>query len=282
MTSAVTSTRRIILCADDYGLSPGVDAAIRDLIMRGRLNATSAMVVTPTFDATEAQALAQLNAEQKRAAIGLHVTLTAPHRPLTAGFRPLVAGAFPSLGAMMTLALTRRLDAAALAAEITAQIEAFTAAFRRPPDFVDGHQHVQLLPQVSEALLAAVKARAPNAWVRQGGRAIPLQSRFADRKGLFLDLLSMRFRRLAAAAGIAVNPAFAGTYDFGAGTSFAALFPRFLQGLPDGGLIMCHPGAVDDELARLDPLTTQREQEFAYFKSETFAALLASADIRLA
>ena len=37
--------RRIWLCADDYGISPGVNRAIRDLIERGRLNATSVMVV---------------------------------------------------------------------------------------------------------------------------------------------------------------------------------------------------------------------------------------------
>ncbi len=37
--------RRIWLCADDYGISPGVNRAIRDLIVRGRLNATSVMVV---------------------------------------------------------------------------------------------------------------------------------------------------------------------------------------------------------------------------------------------
>ena len=39
--------RRIWLCADDYGISPGVNRAIRDLIERGRLNATSVMVVGP-------------------------------------------------------------------------------------------------------------------------------------------------------------------------------------------------------------------------------------------
>src|ERR1700746_311998 len=41
--------RRIWLCADDYGISPGVNRAIRDLIERGRLNATSAMMVTPAI-----------------------------------------------------------------------------------------------------------------------------------------------------------------------------------------------------------------------------------------
>lgn len=274
--------RHIILCADDYALSPGVDGAIRDLIAHGRLNATSVMVVTPTFAPTEAAALSALNEGRRRAAIGLHVTLTAPHRPLSADFRPLVDGVFPSLGRLMMLALTRRLDPDALRREARAQLDAFIAGFGRPPDFVDGHQHVQILPQVSEALLAAVKERAPRAWMRQCGRAIPLRARLADRKGLVLDLLSRRFRALAATHGVATNPAFAGTYDFAADVPFTTLFARFLDSLPDGGLIMCHPGIVDAELARLDPLTRQREQEFAYLGSEAFAALLAREGVALA
>ena len=44
-----TAPRRIWLCADDYGLSDGVNRAIRDLIERGRLNATSVMMVTPAI-----------------------------------------------------------------------------------------------------------------------------------------------------------------------------------------------------------------------------------------
>ncbi len=49
--------RRIWLCADDYGLSPGVNRAIRDLIERGRLNATSVMVVGPAIGRDEVSAL---------------------------------------------------------------------------------------------------------------------------------------------------------------------------------------------------------------------------------
>ena len=54
--------RAIWLCADDYGISPGVNTAIRDLIVRGRLNATSVMVAAPSFDRSEANALKMLNA----------------------------------------------------------------------------------------------------------------------------------------------------------------------------------------------------------------------------
>ncbi len=37
---------------------------------------------------------------------------------------------------------------------------------------------------------------------------------------------------------------------------------------------MCHPGKVDDELRRLDPVTDQREREYAYLAGDEFAALL--------
>jgi len=78
------------------------------------------------------------------------------------------------------------------------------------------------------------------------------------------------------------NPAFAGTYAFDAAANFAALFPRFLDCLPDGSVVMCHPGFVDAELERLDPLTTLREKEYAFFTSDAFPAVLATHGVALA
>jgi predicted glycoside hydrolase/deacetylase ChbG (UPF0249 family) len=277
--------RPIWLCADDYGISPAVNAAIRELIMRRRINATSVMVVAPSFDRSEAAPLALLNAGAIRVAIGLHVVLTAPFRPLTSDFTPLGDGAFLPLQEVFRKASLRMLSRKKLEAEIAAQLQAFVAAFARAPDFVDGHQHVHQFPQVGAALLKVVKGAAPEAWVRQCGRAsIPLRRRFADKKGLALDLLSRSFRRRAAALGIANNPAFAGTYDFAAeqAPDFAALFPGFLDHLPAGGLVMCHPGKVDAELERLDPLTLQREREYAFFAGDSFPAILKARGMTLA
>ena len=275
-------TIRITLCADDYGISPAVDVAIRDLVVRGRLNATSVMVVAPSFGRAEAGALAALNSTAPRVAIGLHLTLTAPFHPLSPRFAPLIDGAFPPLGTMLRLAVLRRFVREALAAEIASQVQAFRDAFGRAPDFVDGHQHVHVFPQIGDAVLAVVKESAPQAWVRQCGRVLPLAARLADRKGLLLDLLSHRFRRRAAALGVRTNPAFAGTYRFDDTAEFAQVFPRFLQGLPDDSLVMCHPGFVDDELQRLDSLTTLREKEYAYFAAEEFLDVLATHGVALA
>ena len=267
-------TRRIWLCADDYGISPGVSRGIRDLIANGRLNATSVMVVSPHLTGDEAIALQRLNANEKRAAIGLHVTLTGPFKPMSAGFTPKRDGAFLPLSEMMRTAMVRRLRPDMLTIEIATQLEAFRKMFGTLPDFVDGHQHVQLFPQVRDAFLKTVAEIAPNAWVRQCGRANSLR-RLHDRKALVLDILSMAFRRRSERQGLVTNPAFAGAYDFSPKAKFAKIFPRFLTGLPNGGLIMCHPGFVDAELQALDPLTTLREHEFAYFNSDAFPKTLA-------
>jgi predicted glycoside hydrolase/deacetylase ChbG (UPF0249 family) len=273
--------RRIWLCADDYGISPGVNRAIRDLIERRRLNATSVMVVGSSIGRDEISALQTAAAGSPRCAIGLHVTLTAPFRPLTMHFKPVDGGMFLAFPKLLRAGLFGRLDPEIIQAELAVQLSAFTEMFGRVPDFVDGHQHAQLVPGVREAFLTAVKAAAPNAWVRQSGRDQPLARRLGAPKALVLDILSAQFRRRAAQANIAFNPGFAGAYDFSQRPDFGALMQQFLDGLPEGGLIMCHPGFVDDTLAALDPLTTQREHEHAFLGGEHFSGLLAANKVTL-
>jgi predicted glycoside hydrolase/deacetylase ChbG (UPF0249 family) len=240
------------------------------------------MVVAPSFGRAEALRLASLASPNRRAAIGLHLTMTAPFRPLTA-FAPVSQdGCFLPIAEMLRRSFWPGFDRAAVAREVEAQIAAFTAAFGRPPDFVDGHHHVHLLPRIDDAVLTAIKAVNPAAWARQCGQVAPLVRRLHDRKGLLIDLLSRRFRARAKALGVPTNPAFAGTYRFRPDASVAAYFPRFLDGLPDGSVVMCHPGFVDPQLERLDSLTTLREKEFAFLAGDDFPALLAAKGVVLA
>jgi predicted glycoside hydrolase/deacetylase ChbG (UPF0249 family) len=117
--------------------------------------------------------------------------------------------------------------------------------------------------------------------VRQAGRDLPLARRLGAPKALFLDILSAQFRKRAARAGVAFNPAFAGAYDFSRQPDFSTLMAQFLEGLPEGGLVMCHPGFVDETLVSLDPLTTQREHEYAFLSGEHFQPLLATNKVTL-
>jgi chitin disaccharide deacetylase len=272
------NARHIIICADDYGISPAVSAAIRDLIAHGRINATSVMVAALTFDRAEAAKLRDVAG--KHAAVGLHVTLTAPFAPLTQNFEPLRHGAFLSLATTLRRAHLRTLRPKLLTAEISRQFAAFVAAFGRPPDFVDGHHHVHLFPQIRDAVLRVTKDFAPDAWVRQCGQ-LSARRRFTDHKALLLDGLSRRFRRLASDHRLRTNPAFAGTYTFRSDSAYAGLFATFLDRLPDGGVIMCHPGKIDAELKRLDHVTDSREHEYAFFGGEAFPRLLAEHGVTL-
>jgi predicted glycoside hydrolase/deacetylase ChbG (UPF0249 family) len=268
--------RRIWLCADDYGISPAVNRAIRDLIERGRLNATSAMVVGPAIGRDEASALRSAAAKSPRCAIGLHVTLTAPFRPLTMHFAPVDGGIFLPFPKLFRAGLFGRLDSEVIRTEVLVQLKTFGELFGRAPDFVDGHQHAQLFPGVRDGFLAAVKEAAPKAWVRQCGRIQPLLERVRAPKALVLDLLSAQFCRRAKHANVAFNPGFAGAYDFSRQADFASLMKTFLQGLPDQGVIMCHPGVVDEVLVSVDPLTVQREREYAFLGGEDFPQLIAA------
>lgn len=276
--------RPIWLCADDYGISHSVSKAIRDLVMRGRINATTVMVAAPSFNRSEAASLNALNAGSRRVAIGLHVTLTAPFRPLSVGFRPTRSDAFLSLEQTFVRGALRVLNREQLAIEIATQFKTYVTLFGRAPDFIDGHQHVHLFPQVREALLRVIKDVAPQTWVRQCGRAVTSEQLFSDKKAMVLDMLSRKFRARAAAHDIKTNPAFAGSYDFNAQPEpdFARLFPGFLQRLPAHSVVMCHPGLVDTELKRLDPLTDLREREYSFLSGDGFPDLLRAHGVALA
>lgn len=270
---------RIWLVADDYGISKPVNGAIRELIATNRVNATSVMVGAPGFDLDEAKLLTEAVARARHTAIGLHFTLTAPFKPLTPDYAPVKNGMFLPLMRTMAASLLGELERMAIAQEVIAQIDAFKAAFGRAPDYIDGHEHVQLFAPVSDALLLVMKEEAPDAWVRQCGRVGG--AAYNDRKAMLLDFLSTRFRKRAAKHGIATNTAFAGTYNFNPDAEFAELFPKFLQGMPERGLIMCHPGIVDGATAALGKLSKLREREYAYFKSDAFPAALAANGVEL-
>jgi chitin disaccharide deacetylase len=269
--------RRIVVCADDYALSPGVSRAIRELASRGRLNAASVMTVIPGFEQECASLLS--TPCPIPLAIGLHATLTGAFAPLAALPMATADGRFPPLSKLLPPLGYFRIDRKAVKAEVAAQIAALRKAIGRAPDFVDGHQHVQLMPGVRMPLLEAVLEAAPKAWVRQCGAAAGASARGG--KARFIEFLSHGFRRRAEKLGIAFNPAFSGAYDFSTAENFGALFARFLDGLPDRGVVMCHPGFVDAALVARDPLTHRREAEYAFLAGDDFPAMLARAGASL-
>ena len=268
---------RLVLCADDYGIAPGVGAAIRDLMGMGRLSAVSCMTVSPWWP-SEGALLQPLAGE-----LGLHLTLTdqAPLGPMP---RLAPAGRFPSFSRLLRDSLTGRLDGPEIAAEIKRQIDAFAAATGRLPSFVDGHQHVHQLPGIGDLLLEVMRRRlGPEAWVRYCDEPLPAlwMLGVCRAKAGGISLLGRSFARAGRRQGIPGNAGFRGVYDFTGRIPYDRLFARFLSPPRDGMLVMCHPGLVDPHLAAADPVTVAREREYEFLRGPGFQVALDAAGVRL-
>ncbi|CAO3437141.1 ChbG/HpnK family deacetylase [Azospirillum doebereinerae] len=273
-------TTPILLCADDYGLAPGVNAAIRELIAAGRLTATSVMSLCPFWS----EGAAPLRELADKADVGLHFTLT-DQAPLGAMPRLARDGRLPPLGRLMGMAYTGRLDPVEIRDELARQLDAFAAAWGGPPAYIDGHQHVHQLPTVRDAVADALSA-LPGAYVRLCGEpaGAVLRRGVAVPKTLLIGGLGGGLARLARARGIPANSRFAGVYDFATATPFAELLPRFLEadGAPgERRLVMVHPGIPDEDLRRVDSLVEPRRAEYEHLKGPAFAGLLERRGIRL-
>ncbi len=161
---------RFTLCADDFALSPAVSRGIFEALEARRVSATSVMANRPHWR----WAARELNQFAKVAEIGLHLNLTlgAPLSPM-----PKLApgNEFPKLQRHARRAsLQRKLPETELRGEIARQLDAFEEALGKPPDFVDGHQHIQVLPVIRDSLLAELTARklAGRTWLRDSSDAL--------------------------------------------------------------------------------------------------------------
>lgn len=276
-----TRSRPVILCADDFALAEGVSEGILRLAEEGRLTAIGCMTASPLWRSLAGR----LDAVEDRCDIGLHLTLT-DLEPLGALPRLAPAGRLPGLARLMTASFSGCFERAEVRDELRRQWDAFVAARGRPPDFLDGHQHVHLLPGVREAVLELATMggfeRRPYLRVCWDAPTRVLTRGIAVGKTLFLCLLSIPFRREVARLGLAANDSFRGVHAFDPSVDYATLFPRFLAGRARRPLVMCHPGLVDARLRAVDTVTDQRRREYDYFASERFPADLQAAGCRLA
>jgi predicted glycoside hydrolase/deacetylase ChbG (UPF0249 family) len=267
----------VVLCADDYGYRPGVSAAIRRLAAAGRLSATSALVTFPDWR----DAAAHLGELAGTVDVGLHLNLVegAPLGPMP---RLAPAGRFPTIGMLARMALGGGIDRGEIRDEVRRQVDAFTAAAGRLPDYLDGHQHAHALPGVGAAVLAALAEAT-------GHHAIPVRdpsdrlARVVRRggavgKALAIAGLTRGFGRIAHRRGVPINDGFAGVYDFAPTADLDTAFARFLSHRGARHLVMCHPGAGE---ATDDPIAAARLRETAYLSSDLFAERLARGGLRL-
>ena len=251
-----------VLCADDFAMTEGVSRSILELLAAGKLSATGAMTNRPHWP----RLAPELAGFSGKADLGLHLNLTCG-APLAAMPALAPSGVLPVLGELSRRALRHREVRSEIAAEIERQLDAFEAALGCAPDFVDGHQHVHVLPGVRRAVLDAIARRYArgSVYLRDPSDSVAaIRARgVATGKALVIAGLATGLRRAARHHGIPLNQGFSGVAPFDPARDFTADLLRFLERPGRRHLVMCHPGHVDAELAALDPVVATRPIEHA-------------------
>lgn len=254
--SAASGRRRLTFCADDFGQTEQINLAVIELILAGRLGATSVMSQGPAWP----QGARQLKQCEPLADIGLHLNLT--HRfEGQAAARPLP---YWMLAAPLGL-----INAGVLRDTFRWQIDLFVEHFGRLPDYIDGHQHVHAFPRIRELVTAVIAeywqdgampwVRAPDRLADYGDEAF---------KGRVLSAITRGFAGHLGREGLRFPACFAGLYSLRPGAGYPTLMRCWLRELPGGTLLMCHPGRHCDDPS--DPIRAAREEEYRYLASQAF------------
>jgi predicted glycoside hydrolase/deacetylase ChbG (UPF0249 family) len=266
------AARVLAVCADDFGLSPGISQGIARLAQAQRLTSISCLA-----NATHWRHGAPLLKDLPPSVdVGLHFNLT-EGEPLSRELRR-VWPRLPSLPRLLVAAHLHALPRAAIEAEWLAQRSAFVDAVGGEPVFVDGHQHVHHLPLVRNILLEGLAGMEPRPAMRNTGRV--LGPGFGFKRAVIAGTGGRRLQRALDERGLAHNAALLGVYDFAPGT-YRRCMQGWLAAVPrEGALLFCHPGAIDAS-GISDAIAAARAPEAAYLSGSEFADDLAAANVVL-
>jgi chitin disaccharide deacetylase len=244
------ATRRLIVNADDFGLTAGVSRGILRAHREGLVTSATVLASLPPQPELDAAAAGA------GLGLGLHFNLTWGHPVSPAGTVPSLVDAEGRFGRDLA-ALQERARPDDVRRECETQIEVFSRRFGRPPTHLDSHHHVHRVPRVMDAVVDVVLAAR-----------LPLRSQDAG------------FREGLRRHGIATTDHFLGDAQVEPYWTTERLLDQ-LATLPLGVTeLMCHPGVFDEDLA-YSRYGRQREVELAALCDLEARATVQRLDIRL-
>jgi len=267
------AARRLIINADDFGLTGGVNRAIVEAHSRGVVTSATLMATGAAFDGAIARAK-----ENPRLSVGCHVLLVDGTPASRAAALPSLVNGDQfqnSLARFAHAALRGRLNASEITVEVAAQIQKLQKAGVEV-SHVDTHKHTHMFPAVLRPLLEAARqcgVRAvrnpfaplkPLAWAHLARRP-RLWTRYSEvraLRGFFAG-----FRRTVAEMGMRTTDGSFGV--LGTGALDEKLFASICGCIPEGTWeFVCHPGYNDAALSGVRTrLRASREAELKILTS---------------
>jgi predicted glycoside hydrolase/deacetylase ChbG (UPF0249 family) len=279
--------RRLIINADDFGISRSVNLGISEAAHAGGITSTSLIVNLP--DSADAVSRARQCAG---VSVGIHFNLTVGNA-LT-GPSSLTHGnsaEFYSLSRLLAAASLGMIDEVDIERECLAQIDRMTRA-GFPPTHFDSHRHVHTHPAIYPAILRSVQARRiPHLRVPCEPLDVDTGAFEAAVKKSLLLLSAHRSRRPSTPTRTTPTrttppPQYATGFvgiSLQGGPAFADRLFALVRDLPAGTTeLMTHPGYADADLAKRDTYTVEREIELRVLCSREFHDLLRENRIALA
>jgi predicted glycoside hydrolase/deacetylase ChbG (UPF0249 family) len=253
-------TRRLIVTADDFGLTEGVNRAIIHAHRKGIVTSASLMVNGPAVDSA-----VNMARETPTLDIGLHLNLT--NKPFAFALSPGSKDLETSIRSQIELALGTGLNIS----------------------HIDGHKHVHVIPAVLSILrrvapkygicaLRTMNARTPNlrSLLRHNSKSragVLKQYAFACGARISWKLSS---KQPAAGPQRFYGITETGFLDL---TAFRAIIQDLSPGIHE---VMCHPGYVDAELRKTPTrLLEQRERELELLTGREIRHLIEDTGIQL-
>lgn len=256
---------RLIVNADDFGLTAGVNRAILELHRGGVLTSATLMARAPATEQAIEMALSQ-----PEIVVGCHVVLVDGVPALKpTELSTLVdaqTGRFhPKLNTFLQRLLSGRIAESEIEAEAAAQIHLLQSRGLRL-SHIDTHKHTHMFPSVLRPLLRAAKAAGICAirnpfepkWSLQATPGLQLTRRF---EVMLVRRYEAEFLRMVAEAGLATTNGSIGV--LATGSLDATTVASLLKAIPEGTFeLVSHPGYNDAALAQANTrLLASREAE---------------------
>ena len=254
-------SKKIVICADDFGLSDNVNKGILDLLEKEIINATSCMSNMP---ALKYGIINLKKIYSNFIHVGIHLNLT-EGTPFTKAASISKNKEFLPLSKLLAKSKLRSIKYTDVYNELKAQIDNFIDQWGDLPDFIDGHQHVHHFPIIRKVVIDLYKDF--NIVEKQTYIRSTLNMDKSDFKSLIIYRSgAKKFNKLLVDNNIKHNTSFSGIYSLeNSNQDFRKVMLKAYAEIKDGGLIMCHPAIDIDEN---DPISKSRVNEFKYFKSE--------------
>lgn len=279
--------KRLIINADDFGFTSGVNRAIVEAHTRGVVTSSTLMAKGRAFGEA-----VELSRTVPELSIGCHVVLIDGEPVVEPGMiRSLVQdGRFrDGLKAFAARALTGRINATEIEAEASAQIRKIQA-LGISVSHVDTHKHTHLFPSILRPLLRAAAACGVKAVRNPFGPKFPLRSsQLLARPGLWtryaevkvLGRFAGKFQAAVDREGFLTTDGTLGIEV--TGTLDETLFRAIAESVPDGTWeFVCHPGYNDADLrAARTRLRESREMELRVLTLPAARQVLAKDGVEL-